>query len=171
MSLVTDLDETGKFGKAGAVFDEARTYRYRLWRTWDPSLPRMMFCMLNPSTADAFVLDPTVRRCVGFAQREGCGTLEVVNAFALRSTDPKALRGHPDPIGPHSNEQIVLAAKECDLHVAAWGAHAVFLGRGDQVRSLFRDLNIPLAYLRLTKDGHPGHPLYIAADQPLESWD
>jgi hypothetical protein len=169
VSLITDTD-TGKFGKAGAIFDQTRTYRYRLWRTWDPDLPRMMFCMLNPSTADAFVLDPTVRRCVGFAQREGCGTLEVVNVFALRSTDPKALKSSNDPVGPENDAQILGSARDCDLHIAAWGAHAAYLGRGEVVKALLFDYGINLAYLRLTKEGHPGHPLYIAADQPLEPW-
>lgn len=75
----------------GAVISDDGRYRYRLWRTWAPELPRMAWIMLNPSTADAEVDDPTIRRCVGFAKREGCGGIEVVNLYAYRSTDPSVL--------------------------------------------------------------------------------
>lgn len=47
--------------------------------------------MLNPSTADEAQNDPTVERCERRALRLGFGQLEVVNLFALRSTDPSAL--------------------------------------------------------------------------------
>ena len=40
--------------------------------------------MLNPSTADAQTNDPTIRRCLQFAQAWGYGTLEVVNLFAFK---------------------------------------------------------------------------------------
>lgn len=49
-------------------------YRYLLTRTVDPLLastgPTLLFVMLNPSTADERVDDPTIRRCAGFARRE-----------------------------------------------------------------------------------------------------
>jgi len=82
---------TGPHGVATATFDATRTYRYRLSRTWDPSGRRWRSSCSNPSTADADVLDPTVRRCVGFALAWGFGSLEVVNLFAFRATDPRDL--------------------------------------------------------------------------------
>ena len=87
----------------GAV--SARVYRYLLTRRWG-TVPAMVWIMLNPSTADAFAEDPTIRRCLIFAHREGCGGLTVVNLFALRSTDPKALTRHPDPVGPANDTFI-----------------------------------------------------------------
>ena len=59
-------------------------YRYYLLRLWDGDDygDKCTFIMLNPSTADHMVDDPTIRRCVGFAEREGCTGLEVVNLFA-----------------------------------------------------------------------------------------
>ena len=48
-----------------AVFDETRRYRYRLSREWLLGDGVCCFIMLNPSTADETVLDPTVRRCIG----------------------------------------------------------------------------------------------------------
>lgn len=160
----------GSEGRATATFDDAGAYRFRLSRVWDPGGTRCLFAMLNPSTADAFTLDPTVRRCVRFARSWGFGALEVVNLFALRSTDPAGLRDVADPVGPGNDDAIVAAARAADIVVAAWGVHAVLGGRADAVRALLADAGVELHYLRLTKDGHPGHPLYVPAATPPTPW-
>jgi hypothetical protein len=126
--------------------------------------------MLNPSTADAFQLDPTNRRCVGFAQAWGYGSMVTTNIFAFRSTDPAGLRTANDAVGPENDGAIVTAAKNADLVIAAWGAHGELQGRGEVVRKMLRDAGIPLHVLRLTKAEHPGHPLYVAADTVPSPW-
>jgi hypothetical protein len=83
----------------GCVLSPDGLYRYLLWRTWNPKANTMVWLMLNPSTADAMNDDPTIRRCIGFAQREGCGSIQVLNLYALRATKPKHLFDHPDPEG------------------------------------------------------------------------
>ena len=82
----------------GALFSECGAFRMMLWRTWSDG-PQVTFVMLNPSTADATHDDPTIRRCVGFAKREGFGCLVVVNLFNFRATKPKDLFQASDPIG------------------------------------------------------------------------
>lgn len=52
----------------GAELSEDREYRYRLWRQWDAQKPTLAFIMLNPSTADESEDDPTIRRCLGYAE-------------------------------------------------------------------------------------------------------
>ena len=59
--------------ESNATFDKDRVYRFALWRFWDDGLPKIMFVGLNPSTADENKNDPTVRRCIGFAERWGFG--------------------------------------------------------------------------------------------------
>lgn len=85
----------------GADISACGAYRYRLDRL-GALLGRgaVNFVMLNPSTADAEQDDPTIRRCLGYAFRWGFARLIVTNLYALRSTDPRALWEHPDPIGP-----------------------------------------------------------------------
>ncbi len=56
-------------------------------------------------------MNPTIRRCIGFAKAWGLRGLIVGNLFALRSTDPKALYDHPDPIGPDNAQHILAIAK------------------------------------------------------------
>src|SRR5450755_1416997 len=99
------------FGTGSAVFSADRTYRYRLTRTWGSSGSHAVWVMLNPSTADALADDPTIRRCTGFSRALGLDGLVVVNLFALRATEPRELRRHPEPAGPANDWFIQEAAK------------------------------------------------------------
>lgn len=92
--------------RKGATFSGCFKYRYGLTRVWDESLPTVAFIMLNPSTADDDQLDPTLRRCLGFARTLGYGAMEIGNLFALKSTDPEALYSSEDPIGPLNDNML-----------------------------------------------------------------
>ncbi len=153
---------------SGANIDETGRYRYNLWRTWDPSRRTVAFCMLNPSTADETLEDPTIRRCIGFARSWGFGGVSIVNLFALRSTDPRALYDEPDPVGPYNDSSIAAASGVHALVVAAWGVHGALRGRGEEVRR--RVLLGPVHHLGLTKNGHPRHPLYLRGDLEPAVW-
>ncbi len=157
-----------------AVLSPCGTYRYQLRRDLGgpllvPTASPLVFCMLNPSTADATRDDATIRRCRGFAVREGRPLL-VVNLFALRSRHPAALRGHPDPIGPDNDEHLRASALAGGgLVVVAWGAGA-FAARTRHVAGMLQDLGAELVCLGMTKDGNPRHPLHVRADQALIPW-
>ncbi|CAM8629114.1 Protein of unknown function DUF1643 [Acidimicrobiia bacterium] len=166
---VTDTD-SGVWGDATATFSLDRIHRYSLTRVWDSRLPLVNFLMLNPSTADAFTLDPTNRRCVGFARSWGFGGLVTTNIFALRSTDPKGLRAAADPVGTENDQAILDAARSAGLVVVAWGTHGQLFGRGEQVATMLVESGVEMHALRLTKDGHPGHPLYVSADSEPVGW-
>lgn len=86
--------------RSDAVISDDGLYRYLLERHWDDTTSSCTFVMLNPSTADALVDDPTIRRCVGFAKSFGCGSLRVVNLYAYRATKPAELWTVDDPVGP-----------------------------------------------------------------------
>lgn len=121
--------------------------------------------MLNPSTADHVIDDPTIRRCVGFAKAWGFGRLVVANLFALRATNPYELVLAPDPIGPDNDAHIV---EQCAGRrvFAAWGVTVANMSvpalrnRAAVVRRLI-GANALVEHLGLTKDGHPKHPLYL----------
>jgi len=178
--LVTDVDST-LFGEtASATFSADRAYRYALTRTWADG-PPAVFAMLNPSTAGAFVLDPTVRRCVGFARAWGCGGLLVLNAFGLCSTDPRALDRHPDPVGPANDDviraELAAAARRAGGGrleiVAAWGAAPAVrrAGRDAVLCAAVREVTGQvLGCLGATRDGSPRHPLYVPASAYVRAW-
>jgi hypothetical protein len=147
----------------GAEIDPTGMYRYSLWRIWDSAKDgHLVFVMLNPSKADADLDDPTIRRCIGFAKTWGFGSIEVVNLFAFRATDPSELKKCKDPIGPHNNKHIHSAAARATKIVFAWGVNGTLLSRDKQVINLLSDYN-PVC-LQKSKAGHPKHPLYIAAN-------
>jgi hypothetical protein len=163
--LVTD-DASDLAQTATATFSVDRTYRYHLHRGWGDG-PSCVFLMLNPSTADAFVLDPTVTRCVRFAKRWGAGSLTVLNIFALRSTDPRGLYSHPDPVGPANDAVIREHTTGAGLVIAAWGVHGAHLDRAAAVARALAAAGVNLQCLGVTKDGHPRHPLYVKGGTPL----
>lgn len=143
------------------IFSPCRTYRYTLWREWIGGDGYAMFIGLNPSTADETKNDPTIRRCMDFAQTWGYAGLCMTNLFAFRATEPKVmLKARIDPIGKDNDGHLQRLAKDAGVIVAAWGAHGNHMGRDQQVRALITNLH----YLRLTKDGHPGHPLYLPSE-------
>jgi hypothetical protein len=154
------------------VFSDDRVYRYVLWRQWwkdelfinRDKLRYAMFIGLNPSTADETVNDPTVRRCMGFAQRWGYDALCMTNLFAFRATDPRKMKGHSAPVGPDNDRWLVACARDAGVVVAAWGVNGEHMNRDCDVINLLDDLQC----LRLTKHGMPEHPLYIPYEtQPM----
>lgn len=150
-----------------AKLSECGEYRYWLSRTWGREAP-MVFLMLNPSTADALTDDPTIRRCMGFAERERCGGIIVVNLYALRATDPSKLWEHGDPIGPGNDRWIRKIAAQHERIVLAYGSKPELQGRINNVLRML-DGNT-LQCLGKTQHGYPKHPLYLPKTAQLENF-
>ena len=146
-------------------------YRYTLTRRWDNRLPVMVWCMLNPSTADASIDDPTIRRCIGYAIREGYGSILVVNLMAYRATNPTDCLIQRDPCGPENDDYLRAAARESGGAIAvAWGANAPTQWV-DNALLCFRQGGDPrLRCLGTTKDGNPRHPLYVSGSKVFVDW-
>jgi len=149
---------------AGADFSPCRTWRYRLWREWNASKPHAMFLMLNPSTADETVNDPTVAKCQKWAREWGYGGITVCNLFAFRATDPGDMKAAADPVGPANDQAIVNCAITAGVIVCGWGVDGPHLGRDQHVVTMLQDHGFPLTCLKVTKHGHPHHPLYLRGD-------
>lgn len=152
-------------------------YRWSLSRQWaqDVRTPWVGWVMLNPSTADASIDDPTIRRCIDFSRRWGYGGLAVRNLFNIRATDPdellKARAGgvplvceNDDWRGDRwaSDDLYLGMAEVCPLIIVAWGAHpaAQVDDRASYVLKLLMSTRSRIACIGITGDGHPRHPLY-----------
>jgi hypothetical protein len=147
-------------------------YRYSLTRDWKDSMPllssgtdndqgKLTVIMLNPSGADAEFNDPTIHRCQRRAVALGYSSMEIVNIFAYRSTDPDVLRWATDPIGPANDAAIKSAAGGANMIICAWGSRRFPLVHARQLSVLAMLKDLPLYVLSVNSDGTPGHPLYL----------
>ena len=146
-----------------ATFSDCRKYRYALSRTWDGKKKTVLFIGLNPSTADEKIDDPTIRRCINYAQNWGYGSLLMVNLFAYRATIPNVLKDVKNPIGNDNNLHITELSKKADLAVAAWGNEGSLLNRDEDIKKIIPNLMC----LKINKSGQPAHPLYQKKDLKL----
>ncbi len=153
-------------------------FRLTLIRLWDAGYPLLVVCMLNPSTADAELDDPTILALNHFAFAWGFGGILVVNLNAFRASRPEVMRAAADPVGPKNaatiEDALRYAAGTSGMALAAWGNN----GDPAQVRSFVaqaREKGVRLVCLGTTKDGAPKHPMArgqhrIPRDQMPVAW-
>lgn len=165
-------------GRSASVSDCGK-YRYTLSRRWECPTNLDMYCtfiMLNPSTADAFQEDPTIRKCMKFARRLGCNGLHVINLYAYRATDPNELLSLSleERIGPENLRVISSELSDPTSFpvICAWGSHkAVDKKIVKKVIQIANNNYVNLKALHINKDGNPKHPLYCRDDSELIDFD
>lgn len=147
--------------------------RYRYWLSRSTEAPEkegaVLFVMLNPSTADHTVDDPTIRKCRGFSRLWGKAHFEVVNLYAYRATDPDELFRVDDPVGPENGHYLRQILGRHKYAVCAWGTKALH----EHVEAFFnlaRETGTTLFCLDWNKSGSPKHPLYVKYSKELEPW-
>jgi hypothetical protein len=150
-----------------AYVSEDEKFRYFLYRRWGKSDKFCLWVMLNPSTADANMDDPTIRKCVGFSDRWGYESLVVVNLFAFRATSPNDLRAAGYLVGEENDDIVGRLAAKAALVVAAWGANAP-RDRDASMRGLLGQFG-SVRCLGCTKDSIPRHPLMLSYSTDLVS--
>lgn len=158
--------------KRTAVFSDCERYRYLLRIVWDETKSLCQFVGLNPSTADEMKDDPTLRRVKDFARRWGHGGVLMTNLFAFRATKPDDMMRADNPNGEGSinQETILSAASEVTCIVAAWGKDGAHIQTGYAMKYLLQIMGHgrKLHCFKLCQNGEPYHPLYMAADTPLQ---
>lgn len=155
-----------------AVISDDGKYRFRLEREWIGGNGRVLWVMLNPSTADAMRDDSTLRRCIDFSQQWGFAGLYVGNLYAYRSTDPRALAGVEDPVGRGNDEHLLWMASRSARIVCAWGQRGPVVTRATDVAVMLMGANGPheLQILGLTQSLQPRHPLRLRKTTRTGKW-
>jgi len=155
---------------ATVIFSNCQRYRYVLERDLVepllmPKVPSVCaFVGLNPSTADEKDDDPTIRRCKSFARTFGFSRLRMLNLYAWRSTDPRALAKADDPVGPENDAHLLAGTADAGLILCAWGVNAKEEREAHVVR-LLRAAGRNLRVLRWTPvTQKPEHPLFVPGD-------
>lgn len=160
-------DRSDREGRA--LFSKDQRHRYILGWEIDHRLPLCTWIMLNPSTATERTLDPTLRRCTKYALDWGYGGIVVLNAYAFRSTSPKACMAASDRVGKY-NDDIIGRVLECStMIVLGWGQN-IEKGRAYDLRKMMDARGVKPKALRTIAGGHPSHPLYLPADLRPEEW-
>lgn len=166
--LLTSLEPTlNLIEDRSAYFSRDKKYRYWLKIVWDKQLPCLVVIGLNPSTADEFKDDPTVRKWKGIARLNGYGGIVVLNLFAFRATDPSVMLSESDPVGDENNYWITEYTNQASVALASWGTKGTHRGRCYEVEKQLRG---KLKCLRFTSEGHPEHPLYIPYSAELKNF-
>ena len=156
---------------AKATLSRCGRYRYWLSRTVQDQGNTLQVIMLNPSTADSMIDDPTIRKLKGFAKRWGYAEINVTNLFAFRSTKPSNLPRGEESVGQENDRFIHFALSDsmCETLVA-WGAtkHPLKGIRVEAVKALARGRE--LLCLGTNDDGSPRHPLMLPYKTKREVW-
>jgi hypothetical protein len=147
------------------VFSADRQYRYLLIHRTEPQLAEQpcLWIGLNPSIADEHRLDNTLTRIRSFSIAAGFGSFYMANLFALVSTDIRAMKRHPEPVGKENDFHIGRVAARIPAIFVAWGAHGRHQNRDQQVIQLLAELSRTDLYCFGTnRNGSPKHPLHLS---------
>jgi hypothetical protein len=147
--------------------------RYTLRWTWsDGARPGSLIMVgLNPSGAAEDVADRTLIRVMGYARREGFGSLLMLNLFSARATKPEELLSYSGDPG-YARKVAHQIGQATGVLVAGWGSQSGRVGAlvRDRVKEILPLVQAPWWCLGRTADGSPRHPLYLARDAALEGW-
>jgi len=153
-----------------AFIDTTKKYRYMLMRQWGNNKNNFVnFVMLNPSTADGKIDDPTIKSCIRLAVGWGCDGFYVTNLFALRARDPEKLKVSKQPIGEENDKYIEKYAKISKKVVVAWGNNGTLDDRANKVLEKLQKITTPHC-LGCTVQGQPRHPLFVRGSTKLEDY-
>lgn len=153
---------------SGAILNEERTHRYKLWRRWDSSKGMILFIGLNPSRGDETYNDPTIIRCCKFAQDWGYGGIYFGNLYSFRTPLPSELIKNIETAkNADTDRHLIHMINDAKIVVAAWGRWSFIEDRSDQVLSI-----IPEPFCMGTnQDGSPKHPLYLSKSTTIKAYD
>lgn len=153
-----------------ATLSKCGKMRWNLRRWWHED-SRVCWVMLNPSTADAEIDDPTLKRCMHFSKAWGYGGLIITNLYPYRSPSPPECRRWAARDHKYSdllvrkqlirNQKEVLAAcQTSDIIVAAWGNQPwAAKWSVHMLTQIQKNTDKPIYCLGTTQNGNPKHPM------------
>jgi hypothetical protein len=154
--------------KTDAYLSNDRAYRYWLVRIWDDSLPINCSCGGNPSRADEHENDPTIRKDIGFSERQGFGGLLKVNLSAFRSTAPKPARRHPiGELNTPTHIRQYFDVWRAKQFTACWGKNGSYFPH--QINAMLAEFPDAVCFGK-NSDGTPRHTLMLPYSSCLERY-
>ena len=140
---------------------------------------RPLICFgINPSTATPQKLDNTVNTVRLQAEQNGYDSFIMLNVYPLRATNPNDLpKEHCPTLAGENLAQITQLINGGTY--ALWAAWGTLIGKRPYLLPLVQEIirhnslkNCTwLSRGKITKDGHPHHPLYVKKEAVFEVFD
>jgi hypothetical protein len=158
---------------SNAIFNENRTYRYRLWRMNDQPKKVLLYIMLNPSSADENRNDNTIKRLFNFTNDFGYDGFIVCNLCAIISTNSKKIKNKiilsklDMTIIKDTLDKIPIIEKV----VYAWGSNNKIdkkqIYKISSLTELLEQYGHKPYCFSFNNDGSPKHPLMLPQNETL----
>ena len=134
---------------------------------------------INPSTAQPGDLDNTLKSVERIALGNGFDSFIMFNVYAQRATDPDAMEKTCNLALHRENMEAFRYVLSISENPAVWAAWGTIIEKRDYLPDCLREmLEIGNAYGakwycagKVSKKGHPHHPLYLRKDEKIQSFD
>ena len=136
-------------------------YRYKLSRIWEPTKNKILFIMINPSTANANEDDKTIKTLLEITKKwPDYGGFYVGNLYPHITPRPAELRNikYPDDIRARNEKSIEEMASDSTIIIYAWGTKGPD-ERQKEPEWLRKRMNRDIYVIGLSVKGVPKHPL------------
>ena len=149
--------------KRHALLSKDKKYLYSLKRIWDNDKPKVLFIMLNPSLADNYQDDPTIRRLIKFAKLYGYGGFYVGNLFSYITPYPSELLDKDLMFSKKNIHEIKKMPGLIKDVVYGWG------NSFEEPEWLKQIISNPKCFGK-NKNKTPKHPLYLSYNHKLVNY-
>ncbi len=134
---------------------------------------------INPSTAQPDDLDNTLKSVERIALGNGFDSFIMFNVYAQRATNPDAMEKIYNPLLHKENLEAFRYVLSISQTPAVWAAWGTIIEKRDYLPQCVRDMvQIGESYGaswycagKVSKKGHPHHPLYLRKDEKIKPFD
>ena len=134
---------------------------------------------INPSTAEPDNLDNTLKSVERIALGNGFDSFIMFNVYAQRATSPDDMEKCCNPLLHRENLEAFRYVLSISDKPAVWAAWGAIIEKRKYLPGCVRDmLAVGEEYGarwycagKVTKKGHPHHPLYLRKDEKLKPFD
>ena len=134
---------------------------------------------INPSTAQPGDLDNTLKSVERIAWGNGYDSFIMFNVYAQRATDPDTMEKTCNHMLHRENMEAFRYVLSISEKPAVWAAWGTIIEKRDYLPLCLQDMiaigkEYGAAWLcagKVSKKGHPHHPLYLRKDEKLRAFD
>ena len=134
---------------------------------------------INPSTAQPGDLDNTLKSVERIALHNGYDSFIMFNVYAQRATDPDAMEKQCNALLHKENLEAFRYVLSISQAPAVWAAWGTIIEKRDYLKDCLADMLAVGQELgaswycagKVSKKGHPHHPLYLRKDELLRPFD